>query len=220
MAVVRATEQERLKESALSLVQQAERLEVTDAPSYEVVVEFMKACDRREKEINSLMDPICKAADMAHKEAVSQRNAMRKPITDAKQIASAKAGAYQARCEKERRELEEAERERLRKEAEEAIEQGCLELEAEGRGEEAAELMGQALECIPEPVVKSTAPKVEGTRTVSTWKYRVTNEFLVPRQYLCLDDKRIGQVVRRDKETTQIPGIEAYPETKVHASGR
>jgi hypothetical protein len=36
---------------------------------------------------------------------------------------------------------------------------------------------------------------------------------LVPREYLCVDDKKIAAVVRAMKGDTRIAGIEVYPDT-------
>ena len=63
--------------------------------------------------------------------------------------------------------------------------------------------------------VVAPAPVVEiaGVTTRTYWHWRVTDPDTVPREYLTIDDAKIGAIVRRDKDKTSIPGIEAYSET-------
>jgi hypothetical protein len=64
----------------------------------------------------------------------------------------------------------------------------------------------------PAPVVvlPDTTKTVEGLKFTRRWLWRVTQERLVPREYLCLDDKKIGAYARAMKGSGQIPGIEIY----------
>ncbi len=43
----------------------------------------------------------------------------------------------------------------------------------------------------------------------SDWVYEVIDLDAVPREYLCLDDKKVALIVRALKDTTKIPGIKA-----------
>lgn len=43
----------------------------------------------------------------------------------------------------------------------------------------------------------------------SDWVYEVTDLDAVPREYLCLDEKKVALIVRALKDTTKIPGIKA-----------
>lgn len=52
------------------------------------------------------------------------------------------------------------------------------------------------------------APKDAGLRT--TWKFRIVDPNLIPREYLTPDLVKIGAVIRSTKGTLTIPGIEAY----------
>lgn len=42
------------------------------------------------------------------------------------------------------------------------------------------------------------------------WVFEITNPDLVPREYCCPDDRKIGQVVAAMKDQTKIPGVRAY----------
>ncbi len=58
-----------------------------------------------------------------------------------------------------------------------------------------------------------------GTYTKATWKYRVVDEALVPRKFLMLDTTAINAVVQRDKDQTNIPGIDSYLDEQVILNG-
>jgi len=52
------------------------------------------------------------------------------------------------------------------------------------------------------------------------WKFRVTNEALIPREYMTPDMVKIGGVARATKGSIQIPGVEIYSEDIVKAGVR
>jgi hypothetical protein len=67
-------------------------------------------------------------------------------------------------------------------------------------------------------VFSTSVESVEGVSKRTVWKFRITDEAAVPREFLLVDEKRIGQIVRAMKGETKIPGIEAYPETVLAVS--
>jgi hypothetical protein len=85
--------------------------------------------------------------------------------------------------------------------------------EAKGNTEKADDLRQQAQvtqAIIPE--VQANIPKVAGFVVRKTWKFKVVNEALVPREYLCVDMDKIGKVVRATSGSIQIAGIQPYAE--------
>lgn len=85
------------------------------------------------------------------------------------------------------------------------------------------ELKAEADELIAQPITAPTVfvaretPKVAGISYRENWKYRVVDVEKVPREYLKLDDVKVGQIVRAMKGSTSIPGIEVYAEKTVAA---
>ena len=55
----------------------------------------------------------------------------------------------------------------------------------------------------------------EGTTARVTWTWRAENPLLVPREFLCLDEKAIGALVRAKGDAHGIPGIVATQEVGV-----
>ncbi len=55
--------------------------------------------------------------------------------------------------------------------------------------------------------------KLAGLAKRTFWRYVIIDAERIPREYLMPDKVKIGQVVRAMKSTSNIAGIEAYPET-------
>lgn len=95
---------------------------------------------------------------------------------------------------------------------------------------------------VPPVILQKSVPKVAGKSSVTTWAWRLKRSESalqcpslslpghqeeecsicladVPREYLVLNTKLIGQLVKATKEKTAIPGIEPYPETGARFRG-
>lgn len=117
----------------------------------------------------------------------------------------------QERIEQERKAREAAAKEqaRLQKLADAAREKG-----KEERAE-TLEFRAQAVTAAPPPPM----PKAAGTSRRTTWTFTVTDPALIPREYLLIDEKKIGAVVRAMKADTNIPGISVRSETDLSVRG-
>jgi hypothetical protein len=65
---------------------------------------------------------------------------------------------------------------------------------------------------VPVVEVKANIPVQSGVPSRINWRYRIVNASLIPDEYWTLDEQKIGAEVRRLKEKTDIPGLEAYPD--------
>jgi len=99
--------------------------------------------------------------------------------------------------------LKKREAEKMKKEAEERERQAR---EQAARDAEAAKASVQDVK------VQAAIPTVAGVPSRTNWRYRIVNANLVPDEYWMLNEQKIGADVRRDKEKTNIPGIEVYPD--------
>jgi hypothetical protein len=100
-----------------------------------------------------------------------------------------------------------AERARLLKEAEAADRKAAAaNVKAEQKQEEAAAAIPTTIE-----VATSTVKQAGESKSV-TWKARVIDANLVPREWLIPDEMAINTFVRATKGLKQIPGVEIYPE--------
>ncbi|MDE2099522.1 MAG: hypothetical protein KGL39_19880 [Patescibacteria group bacterium] len=147
----------------------------------------------------------------AWKTVVAQERGHLDGLDEARRIDKAKMDAWNAEQERIRR----AEEERLRKEAQEKADAEALaaaEAAEKAGNKEEAEAIIQAPVQVAPIVLSKSLPKSQ-TVIRKVWKYRVRNVAMVPREYLMLDDKKIGGVVRSMGAATNIPGVEVYQES-------
>ena len=196
--------------------QQAHALKIVSTDDYELACTFLQLIARRKLQVGETFDPIVGKALAAHREAVAQRKKFLDPLLQAESITKGKIAAYRADVERQRRAEE-------RKLQAAAIAQAQADAAAQAEqlrtaGEpELAEITIQEATSAPAPVVvlESSISKQEGISGRKTWKYRIVDESLIPREFLSPDPVKIGAVVRSQKALTRIPGLEVYFEDSV-----
>ena len=194
---------EQLKPQSNELINQANLYIVKNQETYEGAAILKKSLSAFKAKVNGIFKPIVSKAYEAHQEAKKQQKQYVDPIAEAERIIMQKCKNYENKKEQERIEAQkkaEAEAEQKRKdEAEFAEAQGLDEPE-------------EAPTPPPPVKVKPTIEKQTGLGIRRTWKFRITDEKLIPREYLKPDLVEIGVAVKKAKENTAIPGIEAYYE--------
>src|SRR6185437_1996445 len=166
-----------VKTEALALVEQARSLKVTNAEEYSHACEFGKEMASRYKKAEIYFDGLVSPAYAAYKNLVAARDAILKPLDAAKRYVSQLAANWQLE-EKKRAEAEAEEQRRkaIKEEEDRKLEQAQT-LAAEGRMEEAEQVLEE--ETIPVPVAANTqanVPKVAGTSSARIRYYvKVTN---------------------------------------------
>jgi len=156
----------------------------------------------------------------AEMEQARQREEARK---EAARIAEEQRKAAEAQAAEERKkrlaeiEFQKGIGELKKKEAAELARQAK---EQEERDREAARIAAerQAME-VASVVVEANIPKVAGIKRRVNYKFRVVDAAKIPHAYLMPDLVKIGEMVRRTKNTAkaeaECPGIEAYEEDSV-----
>lgn len=153
-----------VESKALSIVDQAKAVQVTDAESYTAAGSMWKTIGEMIAEVKGTFDPICEAANKAHKAATAKRASFLDPLQAAQKQVKQLMSKYDeeqerirraeearlaeiARQEEEKRRQEElAALEADRKAEEERLLQAALEAEASGDKAQAEELMQVAQE--------------------------------------------------------------------------
>jgi len=200
-----------VEEKALSIVDQAKAVKVTDAESYTAAGELFKSIVEMMKEVDSTFDPIIEAAHKSHKAALEQKKKYYDPLDKAKRSVKGLLSDYDREQERKKREEEARLREIARKEEEERKLAEALAAEAAGEKEEAEAIMEEPV-YIPPVVVKKEVPRVQGLSFRTVWKFHIKDVTAIPRQYMTPDMVKIGGVVRAMKGQTNIPGLEVYEE--------
>ncbi len=152
------------------------------------------------------------AAKAAHKAICDQEAGHLEGIDEARLIYRKNLDSWDKKQEEVRR-AEEARLQAIaRKQAEERALAEAVLAESSGDKEGATAILEAPVEYAPVILQKQT-PKTQ-TVLQTRWKFRVVNAALIPREYLAVDDVKIGQVVRALKDATNIAGIQAYSERK------
>jgi hypothetical protein len=196
----------------------AKEVAVSNAAEFAVAGEFLLSIKDYRKEVADTFDPIIKAAHATHKAAIAQKKRHDAPATRAEQLVKKRMGSWEQeeerRIEQERREAEAAERKRV----EEAQLAAAEAAEAAGDDEKAEQILDAP---VPTPHVpkRAAAPPIPGIKRQKRWTFEIVDPALVPREYLKVDEQKIGQVVRAMKAQASIPGVRTF-ETRGIAAGR
>jgi hypothetical protein len=191
----------------------AQGLAVTDAPSYELAGRELLTLARAERRITDWFLPLKNAAHRAWKVLCDREREVLAPLQA--EITRVKRERVVWKSEDDRRRRLEEQRlaEEQRQRAQELAARQAAALESRGQHARAEGVLERAIAAPPPAVVlPDVTPKVAGISQRQVWKWRVVDEALVPREYLRLDDVKIGGVVRAMKSTCTIPGIEIYAE--------
>lgn len=80
-----------------------------------------------------------------------------------------------------------------------------------------AEQFEERAAAVVAPVVQTAAPKVGGISIPKVWTFEITDEDLIPREYLLVDETRIRRVVTALKGDTKIPGVRVFEQKRIAA---
>lgn len=119
----------------------------------------------------------------------------------------------------EQKKKSEIKEERLRKLAEAE----AKELERRAKNAKGAEKKAELLQRAEEvknitPVVAVEVPAVKGIASRTTWKYKIINVDLIPREYLIPNEVMLGQIARAEKGNREISGVKFYSEESMGGS--
>lgn len=205
-----------IQREALTFPDQARRLAITSPDTYARAAEFLKIVKALRGKVAETFDAHITRAFQAHRALTAEKQKAEAPLTEAETVVKRAMVEYD---QAERRRQQEAQRKadeaaRRRAEDEQLARAAAMETEAHEFGDVA--LAEQATAVLETPVhavaptVEKQTPKVSGVSMRDNWKYRVTNPALVPREYLMLDESKIGRVVKAMKDATTIPGVEVF----------
>jgi hypothetical protein len=80
-----------------------------------------------------------------------------------------------------------------------------------------AEQFEERAQAVTAPIVQTQAPKVGGISIPKVWVFEITDEDLIPRDYLVVDETRIRRVVTALKGDTKIPGVRVFEQKRISA---
>ncbi|MFA5617534.1 MAG: hypothetical protein WDK95_11865 [Syntrophorhabdaceae bacterium] len=163
-------ETQEVVERALTIVEQARAVRVSDNETYIAAGDLWKAIGDMIREVRDAFDPICEAAHKAHKAATAKRAQYLNPLTEAQRSVKSLMAAYDDEQERIRREEERRLAEIARKQEEERRLQEAIAAEQEAKRVGAShesiaqevEAVLSAPEYVPPVVLPKTTPKIGG----------------------------------------------------------
>jgi len=202
-----STELKEVSKETTELVASA-RSAITTQAEYALAADQLKMAKAILKKLDGIFDPLIKSANEAVKAIRAEKTKHAEPIEKAEQVLRQAAAAWiteqerqKAVEEKRRREEAAAEEKRLKEEQDAE----SIFLEAIGL----ADTVSAPIAVIPAPV---TAVDKSGIGFREVWKFEITDEAAIPREYMLVDTASIGKIVRAMKQLASIPGVRVYSE--------
>lgn len=216
MSVATFEDESQLATSAMVTSENAKTLLVRNAEENAEACDFLQEIAAAIKGVEEFFRPMKDAAYKAHKAITSRETEILSKLKEAKAHLSRQVGAWTAKQAEEHQ----AEQRRIQDKIDEEARQNALaanakamELADAGETALAVEVLQKAKSAATPPTISlPVPPKPKGITSTKVWKFRVVDAALVPREYLVVDEKAIGQVVRALKAQTHIPGVEVYSE--------
>lgn len=203
-----------IKESSPLIVQEAQSLVVSNAQEYSFAGEILKKIKAFRSKITERFAEPKRKAHEAHKAITAMEKGFLDGPAEAERIVSTKMNQWRIEEDRKARLEEQRILEERRKAAEAERKAQADALRKDGDKVAAREVLKAPI-VVEAPVVQPVIPKVEGLTTRKTWKYRIVDASLIPREYMAIDETKISGVVRAFKGDTKIPGVEVYEETSV-----
>lgn len=169
-------EQVELESKALAIPTQAQSIIVASSADMEKADKFNQDVKAMVKQVDDVFKPLADKAFQAHRAITSKWNEIKKPLIEAQEIITRKVRTYIQEEKRKAKEEEARLREPARKLEEERRLAEALELEAEGRKEEAQAVIDEPMD-IPMPTVEPDVPKYDArTYRPPTPKARIINK--------------------------------------------
>jgi hypothetical protein len=205
---------------ALSVPEQAHMITaITNNNDYVKAGNILLTIKDIRKKIEATFKPIKQKFDAAKKEVLDQEKAADRPLIEAENWIKPLISGYLIEQEKIRQAEERRLQEQARKEEEERRLLEAIEAEKNGQQDEAQAIIDAPVQA-PPVVVPKAVPKVEGISMRENWRFRIVDEKTIPREFLKVDEVKIGAYVRAMKSAGNIPGVEIYNEATIGAGRR
>ncbi len=225
-------EVEQVAQKASLLVQNAMTIKVIDATTQHQASQALLAITNLRREVADTFRPMKEAAFRAHRTICEQEKKHDQPLADAERAVKTQIGTFVAEQQRLAREAEEAARKTAmeaaqresRAEAERQAIEDAVALEAIGDTEGAQAVLDHPAPApvryvAPAPIAPQVA-QVPGVVTREDWDFRITDESLIPREYLLVNESALRALGKNTKGKAKVAGVEFYPKQIVAASRR
>jgi len=207
---------EQIAAESNSLVKTCAEYAIVDQSTYADAGAYLTRIKTVKKRVDDLFDPAVKKAHAAHKELVALKKQFTGPLDNVEHKIKFGMQTWAQEQERIRREKEAEIRRQQEKADEERRLAEAEALEKAGKPEEAEAVLDQPAMVAP-VVLPNAQPKIEGVSMREVWRFRIVDESKIPREFLIVDEKKLGAFARNMKQTANVPGVEFYSEKSVAA---
>lgn len=185
-------------------------LEITTDADLATAENWLKDCYAREKTIDAHFDDDISRAHQLHKSLVAKKKNYLEPVLSLANKLKASIGSWLKKKEAERQAVIRAQEEAARKAEEDRRLAAAQEMQDQGEADVAEEI----LEAPIAPVIQAPppAPKAASVTLKKTYRFEIVDPLKIPREYLCVDEVKIGRMVRASSGTLVIPGVRIIEE--------
>lgn len=173
---------------------------VCDPKSYEDAAEQIKALKAVDEQFLEIINPFVEKAYSLHKALTAIRNNYTAPGQREQERLKKEMSLFYQEQERQRREAEQREAEEARKCEQDRLMSEAQRLEAEGNKAQAELVLEEAVNVqAPAITIRSTVPSVSGTSQRSVWTFEVLDKNGLKPEFLKVDEKAVGSLVRSMK---------------------
>lgn len=218
-----------LEQQALSLPDRAQRVNITDQPSYTYASGLLIDFAALENQIKLHHGPIKEAAHKAHKAACDAEKRVLEPVTLGKNILKGKIAAWEEEQEKIRLEAQRRQEEEARKLSEQMALEAAVAAEEAGASAEELEVLLAEQPVLPVAQAAPTFVRTAGVSTRETWHAEVVDLVALCRavadgtlssQYVLPNMPALNKRASAEKHTLKIPGVVAKKDVGITVRSR
>jgi len=214
-ALIEKTEEqgmvEEIKQLTTTTKMRVDSIAVVDEGSFGEAVAFGREVKSRAASIEERIDKILKPLNEARNSLLELKRTSLAPFVEWEKKIKSLCVSYmddQERKREEERKRKEAEA--MKKAEDERLRHAQAVEETQGSAV-ATTLLEQPITPLPLPK-EAPIPKAEGASFRVVWKYEITNPYLVPREFLTIDEKKLSSYATSMKETAVVAGVRFYSE--------
>jgi hypothetical protein len=200
---------------AETMLSNARSMQILNQSLYEQAASFLKIVKERNNQLEELRKSLTRPLDESKKKIMDLFRIPQSYYQESESLTKKAMIKYEddqerIRQDQERRLQAEAEKKRLDalKKADEARANGN-DLKADKYESKAAAVVA--------PVLAARVNGVQGIARKKVWKFKVVDEKLIPREFLCVDETKLGNFARSMKGTMPVAGVEFYEEDTLAA---
>jgi hypothetical protein len=204
-------ETKQIEQEVAPVLARAQAIAVRDQVEYLSATAFVKEIKAAHKRASEFFAPVVEAAHLAHKQATAARDKILKPLKQAEEEINRVCMVWYRAEEDKRQEQQRI----LQYEAEQKAKQEqdrLLKLAASRKTEAKQEEYRAAAAAVVVPVVSvaSTVAPVTGRAVVKRWTFEITDESKIPREFLMVDESKLGKYAVAMKDSADVAGVRFY----------